>query len=77
MISRILAEEGIPQELIHLAQAESGFLPRAVSRAAAKGMWQFVKFRGNQYGLMQTVFRRPARSGKSHPRRRPPSARSV
>ena len=54
MISRILAEEGVPQELIHLAQAESGFLPRAVSRAAAGGMWQFVKFRGNQYGLLQT-----------------------
>lgn len=56
MISRVLAEEGIPQELIHLAQAESGFLPRAVSRAAAEGMWQFVKFRGNQYGLMQTPY---------------------
>jgi membrane-bound lytic murein transglycosylase D len=54
MISRILAEEGIPQELIHLAQAESGFLPRAVSRAAAEGLWQFVKFRGNEYGLKQT-----------------------
>lgn len=56
MVSRILAQEGIPQELIHLAQAESGFLPRAVSRAAAEGMWQFVKFRGNQYGLMQTPY---------------------
>ena len=56
MVSRILAEEGIPQELIHVAQAESGFLPRAVSRAAATGMWQFVKFRGNEYGLMQTPY---------------------
>ncbi len=56
MISRVLAEEGVPQELVHLAQAESGFLPRAVSRAAAEGMWQFVKFRGNQYGLMQTPY---------------------
>ena len=56
MISRILAEEGIPQELIHLAQAESGFLPRAVSRAAAEGLWQFVKFRGNEYGLKQTAW---------------------
>ena len=46
MIQRILDEEGIPQELIHLAQAESGFMPRAVSRAAAGGMWQFVKFAG-------------------------------
>jgi membrane-bound lytic murein transglycosylase D len=56
MVSKILAEEGVPQELIHLAQAESGFLPRAVSRAAATGMWQFVKFRGNQYGLAQTPY---------------------
>ena len=31
MIFRILAEEGVPAELIYLAQAESGFLPRAVS----------------------------------------------
>ncbi len=54
MISRILAEEGVPQELIHLAQAESGFLPRAVSNKAAVGMWQFVEWRGNQYGLKQT-----------------------
>ncbi len=56
MISRVLAEEGVPQELIHLAQAESGFLPRALSRAAAGGMWQFMKFRGNQYGLTQTPY---------------------
>ena len=54
MITKIFAEEGVPPELIRLAQAESGFMPRAVSVAAAKGMWQFVKFRGNQYGLMQT-----------------------
>jgi membrane-bound lytic murein transglycosylase D len=56
MISKVLAEEGVPQELIHLAQAESGFLPRAVSRAAAEGLWQFVKFRGNEYGLKQTSY---------------------
>jgi membrane-bound lytic murein transglycosylase D len=56
MISRILAEEGVPQELIHLAQAESGFMPRAVSRAAAEGLWQIVKFRGNEYGLKQTPY---------------------
>jgi membrane-bound lytic murein transglycosylase D len=56
MIQRILDEEGVPQELIHLAQAESGFIPRAISRAAAGGMWQFLKWRGNQYGLMQTRY---------------------
>lgn len=54
MIRRILQEEGVPQELIYLAQAESGFLPRAVSYKQAEGMWQFVEFRGRQYGLMQT-----------------------
>jgi membrane-bound lytic murein transglycosylase D len=53
LIRRILDEEGLPQELIHLAQAESGFLPRAVSRKAAGGMWQFVRFRGREYGLVQ------------------------
>jgi len=56
MIQRVLQEEGIPQELIHLAQAESGFLPRAVSLKAAAGMWQFVAWRGNQYGLKQTRY---------------------
>ncbi|MEP7363493.1 MAG: transglycosylase SLT domain-containing protein [Acidobacteriota bacterium] len=54
MIRRILDEEGLPQELIHMAQAESGFLPRAVSRMRATGMWQFVRDRGNEYGLKQT-----------------------
>jgi membrane-bound lytic murein transglycosylase D len=54
MIQRILEEEGLPLELIHLAQAESGFIPRAVSQKAAGGMWQFVKWRGQQYGLQQT-----------------------
>lgn len=56
MIRRILDEEGVPQELIHLAQAESGFIPRAVSRKAAGGMWQFLKWRGNEYGLAQTAY---------------------
>jgi membrane-bound lytic murein transglycosylase D len=54
MIQRILDEEGVPQELIYLAQAESGFLPRARSYKKAVGMWQFVQFRGQQYGLYQT-----------------------
>ncbi len=56
MIQRILDEEGVPQELIHLAQAESGFIPRAMSRKAAGGMWQFLKWRGNEYGLKQTSY---------------------
>ena len=54
MISRILKEEGVPQELIFLAQAESGFTPRAMSRARCVGVWQFAAFRGKEYGLNQT-----------------------
>ncbi len=55
MIQRILREEGVPQELIFVAQAESGFLPRAVSNKACVGLWQFAKFRGKEYGLNQTA----------------------
>jgi membrane-bound lytic murein transglycosylase D len=53
LVQRILDNEGVPQELIYLAQVESGFLPRARSYKQAVGMWQFVQFRGREYGLMQ------------------------
>jgi len=56
MIERILAEEGVPQELIFLAQAESGFQPRAMSNKLCVGLWQFAKFRGKEYGLDQTPY---------------------
>ncbi len=51
MIERVLKQEGIPQDLIYLAQAESGFQPLALSRAGARGMWQFMSSRANGYGL--------------------------
>jgi membrane-bound lytic murein transglycosylase D len=51
MIRRVLREEGVPQDLIYLAQAESAFSPTAVSRAGARGMWQFMPFRGQEYDL--------------------------
>jgi membrane-bound lytic murein transglycosylase D len=54
MISRVLQEEGMPQDLIYLAQAESAFQPLALSRAGARGIWQFVAWRGNEYGLRHT-----------------------
>jgi membrane-bound lytic murein transglycosylase D len=54
MISRVLGEEGMPQDLIYLAQAESAFQPLALSRAGARGIWQFVAWRGNEYGLRHT-----------------------
>lgn len=51
MISNILSEEGVPQELIYLAQAESAFQPWALSRAGARGMWQFMAASGRNYDL--------------------------
>ena len=54
MIARVLQEEGLPQDLIYLAQAESAFQPLALSRAGARGIWQFVAYRGHEYGLRHT-----------------------
>jgi len=51
MISQTLKQEGVPQDLIYLAMAESGFQPLAVSRASARGMWQFMSGSGVLYGL--------------------------
>ena len=51
MIESILKEEGVPQDLIFLAQAESGFHPYAVSRVGARGIWQFMGSRARGYGL--------------------------
>jgi membrane-bound lytic murein transglycosylase D len=56
MIERVLHEEGLPEELLYLAQAESGFLPRAVSYKKATGMWQFGSSRGKEYGLERTAY---------------------
>ena len=50
MISRVLAQEGVPQDLIYQAVAESGFQPQAVNaRSGAGGMWQFMP--SGPYGL--------------------------
>ena len=56
MIRRTLKAEGVPQDLIYLAQAESAFLPQAVSRAGARGIWQFMPYRGMEYGLERTYW---------------------
>lgn len=51
MIQKILREEGVPQDLIYLAVAESGFQPQALNgKSGAGGMWQFMPFAG-AYGL--------------------------
>ena len=55
MIQRVMSEEGVPQDLIYLAVAESGFQPQAVNRRSrAGGMWQFMPV-GN-YGLTRNGY---------------------
>jgi len=55
MIQRVMAEEGVPQDLIYLAVAESGFQPQAINRRSrAGGMWQFMPF--GSYGLTRNAY---------------------
>ena len=55
MIQRVMSEEGVPQDLIYLAVAESGFQPQAVNhRSGAGGMWQFMPF--GDYGLARNGY---------------------
>ena len=56
MIVSTLKKEGVPQDLIYLAQAESGFHPLAVSRVGARGIWQFMGSRGVGYGLHHNMW---------------------
>ena len=56
MMVTILKEEGVPQDLIYLAQAESGFHPLAVSRVGARGIWQFMGSRARGYGLHHNMW---------------------
>ncbi|MEW6657568.1 MAG: transglycosylase SLT domain-containing protein [Thermodesulfobacteriota bacterium] len=52
MIKGIFQEYGLPEDLAYLAMIESGFNPRALSSAGARGLWQFIKPTGQRYGLV-------------------------
>jgi membrane-bound lytic murein transglycosylase D len=55
MIERVMAEEGVPHDLIYLAVAESSFQPRAMNaRSHAGGMWQFMPY--GDYGLKRNPY---------------------
>ena len=51
MVSRAIAEEKMPRELIYLPVVESEYQPFAVSRAGAEGMWQFMGQTAKYAGL--------------------------
>jgi membrane-bound lytic murein transglycosylase D len=56
LFEEIFDEYGLPQELKAMAVIESALNPRAVSRARAKGMWQFMYNTGKMYGLEMTSY---------------------
>jgi membrane-bound lytic murein transglycosylase D len=56
MAQRIFKQEGVPTDLVWLAQVESGWNPYAYSWAAAKGMWQFIPSTGARFGLTQSYW---------------------
>jgi len=56
MARQIFKEEGVPVDISWLGQVESAWRPKAVSWAAASGLWQFVPGTGRQFGLKQTAW---------------------
>ncbi len=50
-IEAVFGPRNIPIELGYMALVESGFNPRARSRAGARGLWQFISSTGKRYGL--------------------------
>jgi membrane-bound lytic murein transglycosylase D len=50
-IQEVFTAKKIPPDLAYVALVESGFSPRAVSRANAYGVWQFIPETGQRYGL--------------------------
>jgi membrane-bound lytic murein transglycosylase D len=52
----IFMEYDLPQELKALAVVESALNTRAVSRAKAKGMWQFISTTARHYNLEMTSY---------------------
>jgi membrane-bound lytic murein transglycosylase D len=53
---KIFAEEGVPLDVTWLGQVESAWKPKAVSWAAASGLWQFIPSTGRMYGLRQNAY---------------------
>jgi membrane-bound lytic murein transglycosylase D len=51
MIQEVFRAEGLPLDLAYVPLIESAFKPSALSRAKAKGIWQFMRGTGLENGL--------------------------
>ncbi len=57
LMRKIIAEYGLPADLVYLPMIESGFNPKAYSYAHASGPWQFISSTGRNYGLNRSWWR--------------------
>jgi membrane-bound lytic murein transglycosylase D len=53
MIQSVFRAEGLPLDLAYIPLIESAFKPTALSRAKAKGVWQFMSGTARENGLKQ------------------------
>ena len=53
MVQSVFRAEGVPLDLAYVPLIESAFKPTALSRASARGMWQFMRPTANDHGLKQ------------------------
>ncbi len=56
MIQSVFRAEGLPLDLAYIPIVESAFKPNAVSRAKAKGVWQFMRGTALENGLRHDWF---------------------
>jgi len=56
MMKNVLRENGLPEDLVYIALIESGFSPRAHSKANAVGYWQFIRSTGKRFGMQIDTF---------------------
>jgi peptidoglycan lytic transglycosylase D len=56
MIQDVFRREGLPLDLAYVPLVESAFKPTALSRARARGMWQFVSTTAREAGLEEDWF---------------------
>ncbi|MFP4417093.1 MAG: transglycosylase SLT domain-containing protein, partial [Chitinispirillaceae bacterium] len=54
MIESVFKRKNLPIELAYVSMLESGFNPKALSHAGARGLWQFMPHTGRAYGLRVT-----------------------
>ena len=71
MIQDVFRAEGLPLDLAYIPLVESAFKPSALSRAKARGIWQFMRGTGaRERPDARLVHRRAGRAGKGDARRR-------